>query len=305
MNILLSSLRDRIRVELDRLGDPSEIQSVRSLGGGCINNAQRLQTGEQFYFLKWNARPLPGMFKTEAEGLRLMKTTGTVRIPEPFAADDPSNHAPGFILMEWIETPSGLGHKIDMEALGEQLAEMHRTGASLHHPPAFGLDRDNYIGSTPQTNGWELDWVEFFRRQRLLPQMELAKRNGLLGEGRARRLEKLIDRLDRWLGGVERSPSLLHGDLWGGNVMAGPDNQPVLIDPAVYFGDREADIAFTELFGGFSKRFYQAYETVYPLESGYAGRRDLYNLYHLLNHLNLFGEVYGSQVDAVLRHYVS
>lgn len=305
MNTLPPSLNERIRIELDRLGDTSEVRAVRSLGGGCINNAQRLQTEKQVYYLKWNAQPLPGMFRAEAEGLRLMHATRTVRVPEPFAADDPFDHTPGFILMEWIEMPYGLGHKIDMDALGEQLAEMHRVGTSPKQPPAYGLDRDNYIGSNPQINGWEVDWAAFYRSRRLIPQMELARRNGLLNGSRARRLEKLIEQLDRWLDGVERRPCLLHGDLWGGNVMAGPGSQPVLIDPAVYYGDREADIAFTELFGGFSKRFYQAYESVYPLEPGYAERRDLYNLYHLMNHLNLFGEGYGSQVDAVLRRYVS
>ena len=304
MNSLPPSLRDRIQIELDRLGDKGEIHSVRSLGGGCINNAQKIHTKEGVYFLKWNEKPLAGMFQTEAAGLRLLHATGTVRIPEPYAADDPAGHVPGFILMEWIETSSSLRHRIDMDVLGEQLAAMHRKGVSPESPPAYGLDHDNYIGSTPQRNGWDVDWVSFYRRCRLIPQMELARRNGLLDHGRIRRLEKLIEQLDRWLGEIERRPCLLHGDLWGGNVLAGPAGQPALIDPAVHYGDREADIAFTELFGGFSKRFYQSYEAAYPLEPGYAERRDLYNLYHLMNHLNLFGGTYGAQVDSVLRHYI-
>ncbi|HZW02948.1 MAG TPA: fructosamine kinase family protein [Anaerolineaceae bacterium] len=295
-------LRDRIQFELNRLGDSGEVRAVRSLGGGCINNAARLEANEHAYFLKWNPRPLPGMFPSEATGLHLLRATGTVSIPEPYAAGDPAGQTPGFILMEWIETPAG--HRIDMAVLGEQLAELHQKGVSPQHPAAYGLAADNFIGSTPQHNGWETDWIVFFRQKRLVPQIELAARNGLLADRRARRLEKLLEQLDRLLDGVDRRPCLLHGDLWGGNVMAGSAGQPVLIDPAVYFGDREADIAFTELFGGFSRRFYQAYEAAYPLEPGYADRRDLYNLYHLLNHLNLFGEAYGDQVDAVLRHTV-
>ena len=159
---------------------------------------------------------------------------------------------------------------------------------------------DNYIGSTPQVNGWLDDWLAFFRERRLRPQMELAARNGHLPAGRRRALEGFMGRLDELLGGVPRRPALLHGDLWGGNMIADPSGQPVLIDPAVYYGDREADLAMTALFGGFSSAFYAAYNEVYPLADGWRERFRIYNLYHLLNHLNLFGEGYGAQVDAVI-----
>jgi len=283
---------------LETAGDTTAIQSVQPVSGGCINNAQRLETAQNVYLLKWNARPLPNMFLVEAQGLQLMYDTQTVRVPAVLTAIDADDDRPAYILMEWLEGPAGAARRGDQTLLGTQLAAMHGHGTD-----AYGLDQDNYIGSTPQYNGWEVDWVRFYREQRLRPQIELAQRNGLLPTNRRQRLERLLERLDGWLTGVARQPALLHGDLWGGNVVTGPGGVPALIDPAVYYGDREAEIAFTELFGGFSTRFYDAYQEAWPLEPGYTDRRDLYHLYHLLNHLNLFGESYGAQVDAIARRY--
>ncbi len=301
MSFVPPALEKPLQEALHSIGDDSAVTGTRAVGGGCINNAMRLDTQRAAYLLKWNADPLPDMFPMEVEGLREMHATHTVRVPEPYAAENPKNGAPGFILMEWLEAPQG-ARRVDFEQLGRQLAQMHRHGPKGVETPTYGLAYDNYIGPTRQLNGWDPDWVNFYREKRLRPQMDLAQRSGKMPSGRRKALERVMARLDEWLSGVARQPSLIHGDLWGGNVMAGPDG-PALIDPAVYYADREAEIAYTELFGGFNSRFYAAYREAWPLEPGYRERRDLYNLYHLLNHLNIFGELYGYQVEGVLRKY--
>lgn len=301
--MLPQSLTEPVAHALRDAGDATPLRGARRVGGGCINHALRLETDRGVYFVKWNAQPLPRMFQTEAEGLKLLQATGTVRVPTVLAAAEATTDRPAYILMEWLEGPPG--GRIDHATLGTQLALLHQKGTSPRIPPAYGLDHDNYIGSTPQYNGWDTDWVRFFAERRLRPQMELAQQNRRLPSSRQRKLERVIEQVGQWLGGVERCPSLLHGDLWGGNVMAGPGHAPAIIDPAVYYGDREAELAYTELFGGFGARFYQAYQETWPLPPGYPERRDLYNLYHLLNHLNLFGESYGSQVDRVLLDFAA
>jgi fructosamine-3-kinase len=300
---LPQSLAEAVAEALRKVGDPTPPLVVSAVGGGCINNVLCLQTEQTSYLLKWNPQPLPRMFETEARGLQLMAATNTIRVPAVLAHAEATSTCPAYILLEWLEEPRG--GRIDQEALGTQLAEMHKKGTSPQTPPAYGLDHDNYIGSTPQYNGWEHDWIRFYAERRLRPQVELAQHNRLMPSARLQKAERLIERLDQWLGKVERRPALLHGDLWGGNVMAGPGGAPAIIDPAVYYGDREAELAYTELFGGFHSRFYQAYQEAWPLEPGYSERRDLYNLYHLLNHLNLFGESYGAQVDRVLHTFAT
>lgn len=294
-----TSLHEPLRQALDNLGDLSAVLSTTPVSGGCINHAARLETRDHRYLLKWNADPLPDMFQCELRGLLLLASTRTVRVPAPFAAVEAGKSHPAFILLEFLEG-SGIAGQAE---LGEQLASLHAKGASPQVPPAYGLDEDNYLGSTVQKNGWVNSWPEFFAVYRLIPQMELAGNNGRLLPERRRRLERLIERLPDLLGSGEQRPSLIHGDLWNGNVIPGPDGL-ALIDPAVSYSDREAEIAYTELFGGFVPRFYVAYNQAWPLNPGYTDRRDLYNLYHLLNHLNLFGESYGFQVDAVLRRYM-
>lgn len=283
---------------LDEAGDPTPIQDTRPVGGGCINNAMRLQTARATYLLKWNPDPLPDLFLKEAQGLALLQATATVRVPAVVAVSNATAASPAYILLEWLEGSVRPSSREAQSRLGSQLAALHRASAD-----AYGLDHDNYLGSTPQNNTQDNNWVNFYRERRLRPQMELAHRQGRLPAVRRRGLERLIERLDDWLGGVEHRPSLLHGDLWGGNVIPAPDGTLALIDPAVYYGDREAELAYTELFGGFSPAFYAAYEEAFPTSPGRAERRDLYNLYHLLNHLNIFGESYGPEVDAVIRRY--
>jgi fructosamine-3-kinase len=275
-------------------GDDSPIRAIDRVGGGDINQAACIATGRSRYFVKWNPRPLPRLFEVEARGLRLLKSARAVRVPEVVALVE----QPPALVLEWIDTH---GSKADVaEALGRQLAQQHRALGA-----AYGLDHDNYIGANTQINRPSPSWIEFFRERRLGFQAELARRNGYLDERRAAALERLMARLSEWIDEATCSPSLLHGDLWGGNYMAGGPGEPVLIDPAAYYGEREAEIAFTELFGGFGPRFYAAYDEAWPLAPGYSERRDLYNLYHLLNHLNLFGVGYGGSVDAILRRFVA
>jgi fructosamine-3-kinase len=270
------------------------IRSITPVGGGDINAAARVETPDARYFVKWNFHPRPRLFEAEARGLNLLAGAAALRVPRVVAVIE----QPAALVLEWIDP--GANKAAAAEALGRGLARQHQSTA-----PAYGLDHDNYIGSTPQPNTPARSWIEFYRDRRLGAQRELAQRNGHLTPNRARQLDRVMERLDQWIAEAAVSPALLHGDLWGGNTLIDAQGSPVLIDPAVYYGDREAELAFTELFGGFGARFYAAYAETWPLERGYADRRDLYNLYHLLNHLNLFGESYGGAVDAILRHYAA
>jgi fructosamine-3-kinase len=270
-----------------------DVVAVQSVSGGDINAAWRVETTSgQHYFIKWNPQPLPRLFEVEARGLQLLAQAQALRVPRVIVVID----QPPALVLEWID--QGANKQAAAEALGRGLAQQHRSIGA-----AYGLDHDNYIGATPQINTPLNSWLEFFRDRRLGEQARLAQARGHLPPDRARRLDRVRQHLDRWIDPSSVVPSLLHGDLWGGNYLIDASGQPVLIDPAVYYGDREAEIAFTELFGGFGARFYAAYNETWPLDRGYADRRDLYNLYHLLNHLNLFGEGYGDSVDAILRRY--
>ena len=272
---------------------------AESVSGGMIHHALRIRAGGSSYFLKWNEQAAPGIFTTEAVGLRLLREVGTVRVPEPLMAADAEGETPGYLLMEWIDTGSGEWGA----AMGAGLARLHRLSAE-RGSPGYGLDSDNYLGSFLHPQGWDPDWVRFFREKRLRPQLELAEAQGYLPPYRRRSIEEIMERLEEWLGGVRRQPALLHGDLWSGNVLVDDSGSPVLVDPAAHYGDREMELAYTRLFGGFPVSFYLSYQAEWPLEPGWEDRQDLYNLFHLVNHLNHFGERYGPRVDAVLRRYV-
>lgn len=273
-----------------------QIADITPVSGGDISHAARIRlaSGVQA-MLKWHTGSMPGLFTAERRGLELLRAANALRVPQVLAQSEAATDCPGFIVMEWLDP--GSKSSASAEALGVGLAEMHRVTAA-----SFGLDHDNFIGANPQPNHSADNWVTFFREQRLGFQMELAGRNGFLSSARAHRLESLLGRLGEWLP-AQPPASLLHGDLWGGNWLAATSGEPALIDPAVYYGHREAELAFTELFGGFPKAFYAAYKASWPLDKGYEQRRDLYNLYHLLNHLNLFGESYGGSVDSILQLY--
>ncbi len=273
-----------------------ELVDTTPVGGGSISQSVRGRLDDgRAVLVKWNNSALPGLFKTERIGLELLRTTATLRVPAVLAQREAGRDNPAFIVLEWLgqgASTSGVA-----EALGRGLAALHRVTAA-----SYGLDHDNYIGANRQPNRQSEDWISFFGEQRLGFQMELARRNGYLTPTRARWLEKLLVRLGDWL---PRQPpaSLLHGDLWGGNWLTTGSGEPALIDPAVYYGHHEAELAFTELFGGFPAPFYRAYQEAWPLEAGYEERKEIYNLYHLLNHLNMFGEGYGGQVDSILRRF--
>jgi protein-ribulosamine 3-kinase len=260
-----------------------------ALGGGDINSAYRLEAADgRRYFVKLNDADKQAMFAAERAGLAEMAQTATVRVPAPVAAGVAGPLA--FLVLEYLE----LGGRGDARLLGEQLAAMHRTSADR-----FGFDIDNTLGSTPQPNGWMEDWVAFWRQRRLGCQLQLAARNGYAGRLHDLGLQ-LLEALPVFFATYTPRPSLLHGDLWGGNHGYQPDGTPVIYDPAPYYGDREADLAMTELFGGFGPSFYEGYHSAWPLDPGYQMRKTLYNLYHILNHANLFGGGYARQAEGMI-----
>ena len=271
-------------------GEAFEVENAAGVGGGCINAAWRLEGGGRRYFVKLNTAEQLDMFEAEAAGLRAMADTGTVRVPEPVAWGVSGVQA--WLAMEYL--PTGRETSVAMERFGRELARMHR-----HTQPQFGWHRDNTIGSTPQINTGSADWCEFWRAHRLGFQLELAGRNGY-GGSLQRKGEALLESFPKLFRRHAPEASLLHGDLWSGNYAVGADGAPIVFDPAVYYGDREADLAMTELFGGFSSAFYAAYVEEWPLDAGYEVRKVFYNLYHVLNHLNLFGGGYRSQAERMM-----
>lgn len=259
-----------------------------SVAGGCINSAYRVEGTGQQYFVKMNSADQLHMFEVEADGLRELAGANAIRVPEPICFGIADNQA--YLVMELLE----LGGSGKRSELGQQLALLHQVTADR-----FGWHCDNIIGATHQPNKQSSDWIEFWRGQRLGFQLELAARRGF-GSGALRKGEKLMDDFGQLFSGHSPQPSLLHGDLWSGNYAYTRDGEPAIFDPAVYYGDREADIAMTELFGGFGGDFYTAYEEVLPLDDGYRIRKTLYNLYHILNHFNMFGGGYGSQAEGMI-----
>lgn len=267
------------------------LDSQASIGGGCINTAMKISGGGRDFFIKFNTSHLLTMFEAEAEGLREMATAAAVRVPQPVCTGVTGSQA--FIVMEYLAMGEHGGSAV-MARLGEQLAQMHRYTAAQ-----FGWHRDNTIGSTPQPNPWMHDWIAFWCEQRLGHQLQLADRHGI-GRRAIQKGERLQELLSGFFDSYQPLASVLHGDLWSGNYSISQEGEPVIFDPAVYFGDREADLAMTELFGGFSREFYAGYNSVWPVDPGYAQRKTLYNLYHILNHFNLFGGGYGSQAEAMI-----
>ena len=264
--------------------------SVGSVGGGCIHDSYVIRDGARSWFVKTNAQEALNMFEAERDALSAIAATDTVRVPQPLALG--SGDCFSFLVMEHLNLSRGTDGSY--AALGAQLAQMHRRTSP---DGRFGWPRDNFIGATQQPNAWHRDWGEFWRTQRLEHQFRLASDKGMRFAGS----EQLLEQIDVFFTGRVVIPSLLHGDLWGGNASSLDDGTPVIFDPASYFGDRETDLAFTEFFGGFPASFYRAYDGAFPRDDGWQVRRDLYNLYHALNHFNLFGGGYASQAQQMIR----
>lgn len=258
--------------------------------GGSINTCYRWDGAAGPIFVKLAALDQRAAFAAEAAGLQELRHAAALRVPEVLCVGASGNYS--WLALEWI--PFGVRSCAEETLLGEALARLHRTRAE-----AFGWDRDNTIGSTPQQNGRSTDWVAFFRDRRLRYQLDLAAAQGHGGRLQVRG-SALLERLGEMFRTYQPQPSLLHGDLWGGNWATDERGQPVLFDPAVYYGDREADLAMTRLFGGFGADFYAAYQATWPLDPGWSARIKLYNLYHVLNHLNLFGGGYLAQAVAMI-----
>ncbi|MCJ7554355.1 MAG: fructosamine kinase family protein [Ignavibacteriaceae bacterium] len=273
-----------------------KVTGSNSVSGGCISDSQILKCASgKKYFLKVNYSQPPDMFIKEANGLKELRKADAIRIPEVIWADS------NFILLECIDGSSRT--KYFFEDFGRKFAELHK-----YKSDKFGFYEDNYIGSTPQMNhsdkSEESDWIEFYFNKRILFQYNLAKKNDYADSTLTSLIKKLEDKISEIIEGSEETPCLLHGDLWGGNYIVDEKGKVCLIDPAVYYGHREADLAMTKLFGGFSDEFYKSYNESYPLPDGFEFRENIYKLYHVMNHLNLFGTGYYSQTISILKFYL-
>lgn len=272
------------------------VKSTTAVSGGCIADSRKLvMNSGRVFFLKQVRDGNLGTFESEVRGLEELRKAGAVLVPEVVA------HGLDYMLLEWIEEGKESADSC-MEELGFQFAKLHHFSGEI-----FGFPEDNYLGDSPQSNSpsknGSINWPTFYVENRLQFQASLAVKNGYTNPELQNLLELLYNKIPELLSGTEDKPSLLHGDLWSGNYLIDKNGRSWLIDPAVYYGHREADLAMTSLFGGFSKTFYSAYESAFPLAPGYAEREPLYQLYHLLNHLNLFGTGYYRQVISILKRF--
>lgn len=261
---------------------------ARAVSGGCIHRAFVLRAATPF-FVKVDHAANIDMFVAEKEGLHAIGATGTLRVPRAIVAGTSVDSS--FLVLECLAMQSGSAK--DWQPLGEQLAALHRCTSA---DGRFGWSHDNHIGATPQPNGWQEDWIHFWREARLGYQLKIAADKGVRFEGS----DRLLERLDAFFTGHRPAASLLHGDLWSGNVAFTSTGEPVVFDPACYYGDRECDLAFTSLFGGFPQAFYDAYDAAWRRADGWRSRHDLYNLYHVLNHFHLFGGSYREQAQQMI-----
>lgn len=304
MNITLPPHYNSLAKALVSLfGNSVSIANTERISGGDINKAYGLTLNNgQHIFMKANQKENADFFTAEAAGLSVINSTGVIGTPEILCTgtDEGEDVGYSFLLLKFIKSANP---KPDYwETFAQNLSDMHKASTSkILEDNSFGFFQDNFVGARAQKNTPSSSWISFFRDYRLAPQFKDADK--YFSDSDRAQITKLLDHLDDFLIEPEK-PSLLHGDLWSGNVMCGPDGNAMLIDPAVYIGHAEADLAMTELFGGFPKSFYQEYKKQNPLEPGYENRRDLYNLYQLLNHLNIFGSSYLGPVLSIVNEYV-
>ncbi|MBF0266663.1 MAG: fructosamine kinase family protein [Gammaproteobacteria bacterium] len=272
------------------LNEDHQFSSISSVSGGDINDAYHLKTSLQSesvsFFVKTNQASKLSMFAAEASSLKLFNQVQALVTPKPICHG--IDNSSSYLVMTYLPLTS----RGDQYQLGQAIAQMHKVKANK-----FGWEIDNTIGATPQYNHQMDNWLEFWITQRYQPQLSLLKEKGRLSNSLNSKMQKLINNLEQYFINHQPSPSLLHGDLWGGNFSFDQNGQPAIYDPALYFGDRETDIAMTELFGGFNQDFYRGYQETYPLADSYKIRKPVYNLYHILNHANLFGSSYAMQAE--------
>ncbi|MDA8255714.1 MAG: fructosamine kinase family protein [Betaproteobacteria bacterium] len=274
----------------ERTGLPFAARSIEPVSGGSIHQAWHIDDGIRHFFVKTGAAAAAPVFAAEARGLQALSATAVVRTPTLVARGQTSGGA--FLVLEYLEL--GPLDRRGGALLGAALAQLHRNTGSV-----YGWSEDNFIGATPQHNAMHPSWPHFFGEHRLRPQLQLARLKGM-DQALAVKGEALIDRIGGLFIDYRPAPSLLHGDLWSGNAAQCSDGTPVIFDPACYWGDREADLAMAELFGGFPASFFAAYRAAWPLDPGYESRKPLYNLYHILNHFNLFGSAYLGQAQRMI-----
>ena len=273
----------------ERLAEKLLVKDAIAVGGGSISSTYKLLANDKSFFLKLNSSPIAEiMFKAEVHGLDILKRFSQFDIPEIITLSSRGENS--YLIMELIE--SSMKSKTYWQELGTKLADLHKNTNTK-----FGLEEDNFIGSLPQKNKFENDWSTFFINQRIMPMIIMASDNNLIEQGERSALESALREIVELM--PKESPALIHGDLWSGNQITNAKGEPCLIDPAVYYGHREMDIAFSHLFGGFGSAFYRSYQETYPMEKGFNQRIDLYNLYPLLVHLNLFGRSYIGQINSI------
>ncbi len=277
----------------DYLGEAYRIQDKHSVAGGDINNAFKISDGRNSFFVKTNRSQLEYMFKAEAKALQQIFESQTIKVPEPIKFGICGHES--YLIMSWLNLSGSPGG----EKFGQKMASLHQVVNDQ-----FGFYVDNTIGSTHQLNSWSNDWIDFWQKQRLGFQLKLAKKNGfggqLYGMG-----AKLIEKTPLFFESYQPVASLLHGDLWAGNWSSDEAGNPVIFDPASYYGDREADLAMMELFGNPGRKFFEAYNEVFPVDEGYTIRKSFYNVYHILNHANLFGASYAMQAQNMIENLLA